>query len=228
MVCSLALAMAVCSSKLSATQFAIFMSTANLGHAAGAKLFGMIADRSPFDVIYMLLGSLVVVMMIVLVAYRQRGAVREVEEKHRGKRAHAMAAAGSRGGVFWSGAMRCPKCRADMEVVTVAGQEVDRCLQCRGLWFDAGELEALADSGAAGKLDTGTAREGRLYNTIDDYRCPRCGGDMARRTDPKQTHIWYETCGACDGSFFDAGEFRDLAEHTITDFFKSLVTPKRE
>ena len=228
MVCSLALAMAVCSSKLSATQFAIFMSTANLGHAAGAKLFGMMAERSPFDVIYMVLGALVVVMMVALVAHRQRNDAGEASEKRRGKRAHALAAAGSRSGVFWSGAMRCPKCRADMEVVEVEGQEVDRCLQCHGLWFDAGEMEVLAHGSAAAALDTGTSREGRLYNVIDDYRCPRCGGHMKRKTDPQQSHIWYESCGDCDGSFFDAGEFRDLAEHSISDFFKSLVTPKRQ
>ncbi len=231
MVCSLALAMAVCSSKLSATQFAIFMSTANLGHAAGAKLFGMIADRSPYDVIYMLLGALVAIMIVVLFAHRQRAdaaAATEAAEPRRGKRAHAMAAAGARGGVFWSGAMRCPKCRADMEIIEVEGQEVDRCLQCHGLWFDAGEMEALATADAAAAIDTGTSREGRLYNVIEDYRCPRCGGGMERKTDPKQKHIWYETCSDCSGSFFDAGEFRDLAQHTISDFFKSLVTPRRD
>jgi PAT family beta-lactamase induction signal transducer AmpG len=227
MVCSLALAMAVCSSKLSATQFAIFMSAANLGHAAGAKLFGMMAENSPFDVIYMVLGSLVVVMMVVLVAYRQREDARDEAKKRRGKRAHGLAAAGSRSGVFWSGAMRCPKCRADMEIVEVEGQEVDRCLECHGLWFDAGEMEILAHGSAAAALDTGTSREGRLYNVIEDYRCPRCGGHMERKVDPRQTHIWYETCGDCAGSFFDAGEFRDLAEHSVTDFFKSLVTPRR-
>lgn len=233
MVCSLALAMAVCSSKLSATQFAIFMSMANLGHAAGAKLFGLMAERSPYDVIYMLLGALFVVMMVVLFAYRQRAEAAEAAEAGeagealRGKRTHAMATAGARGGMFWSGAMRCPKCRADMEVVRVEGQEVDRCLECHGLWFDAGEMEALSSAEAAAALDTGTARKGRRYNEIDDYRCPRCGGGMARSTDPEQRHIWYETCKNCAGSFLDAGEFRDLAEHTISDFFKSLVTPTR-
>ena len=40
-------------------------------------------------------------------------------------------------------------------------------------------------------------------------------------------HIWFETCGDCHGSFFDAGEFRDLSELTVSDFFKRLVTPTR-
>jgi hypothetical protein len=51
---------------------------------------------------------------------------------------------------------------------------------------------------------------------------------MEKKVDPQQQHIWYETCVDCNGSFFDAGEFRDLAEVTISDFFKRLVIPKRE
>jgi hypothetical protein len=50
---------------------------------------------------------------------------------------------------------------------------------------------------------------------------------MDRKADEKQTHIWYETCTECDGSFFDAGEFRDLSQLTISDYFKRLVTPRR-
>jgi hypothetical protein len=50
---------------------------------------------------------------------------------------------------------------------------------------------------------------------------------MDRRVDPKQPHIRYETCIDCDGSFFDAGEFRDLSLLTVSDYFKRLVTPRR-
>jgi hypothetical protein len=51
---------------------------------------------------------------------------------------------------------------------------------------------------------------------------------MEKHTDPQQTHIWYESCTDCQGSFFDAGEFRDLSQLTITDFFKRLATPRRD
>ena len=51
---------------------------------------------------------------------------------------------------------------------------------------------------------------------------------MEKKVDPQQQHIWYETCVDCNGSFFDAGEFRDLAQVTISDFFKKLVVPKRQ
>ena len=44
MVCVIALGMTICSSGISATQFAIYMSVVNLGHAAGSKIYGMVSD----------------------------------------------------------------------------------------------------------------------------------------------------------------------------------------
>jgi len=123
--------------------------------------------------------------------------------------------------------MRCPKCYSVMEQVRYHGIEVDRCRACSGIWFDAGEMEVLNNRQAAAAIDTGSADEGKVFNVIDQYRCPRCGGAMERRVDPRQRHIWYETCMDCAGSFFDAGEFRDLAQLTISDFFKRWVTPER-
>ena len=47
MVSIIALGMSVCSSKVSATQFAIYMSTANLGSSLGAKVFGKRGQEAP-------------------------------------------------------------------------------------------------------------------------------------------------------------------------------------
>jgi hypothetical protein len=44
MVCMIALAMTICSGATSATQFAIYMSLANLGASAGSKTYGVIAE----------------------------------------------------------------------------------------------------------------------------------------------------------------------------------------
>ena len=225
MVCVIALAMTVCASAASATQFAIYMSTANLGAAAGSKLFGLLSERSDYTEIYMLLGALILVLLFIMLLHRADGGG---EKEHKGPRRYTVGSVGAEAGIFWSGAMRCPKCRSDMQPVNYDGVELDRCNSCRGLWFDAGEVEALAGTQAAAAIDIGDARAGKRLNAVDDYRCPRCGGAMARRVDPQQSHIWYESCTACEGSFFDAGEFRDLAQLTISDFFKRLVTPRRK
>ena len=224
MVCMIALAMAICSSATSATQFAIYMSLANLGSSAGSKTYGMIAEQTSYVEAYLLLGGITVTMIAIIFFHRHRQ-----EQAPGRKRAPSytvgMGAGGS--GMYFSGAMRCPKCRSDMEQVMIDDIEVDRCSSCHGLWFDAGELGKLRNREAAAALDIGDIKTGKAQNKIENYRCPRCAGPMNRLVDPEQTHIWFEQCGSCRGTFFDAGELTDLATVSMSDFFKRLVTPER-
>jgi len=229
MVCVIALAMAICSRSVSATQFAIYMSLANLGYAAGSKIYGSVADSSTYVETYTMLSLFVVFILFVLFFHRDQSVATNTSGGGRTSTPkHTMGFGGSESGVFWSGAMRCPKCRTDMEQIEFDGVEIDRCKYCKGIWFDAGESDLLRNEEAAAVIDTGSARSGRKTNEIDRYRCPRCDGGMLRVVDPQQTHIWYEECTSCKGSFFDAGEFTDLSQHTISDFFKRLATPERK
>ncbi len=228
MVCSLALAMAICSSSISATQFAIYMSISNLGHAAGSKVYGMVAEQSTYVETYTLLGIFVITMVSVLIFYRQRShEVTPEGTRPKPRPQYTIAFGSSDAGLYRSGAMRCPKCRSDMDQIVYHDIEVDRCSLCSGLWFDAGEIEQLKTRKAATAIDIGDAATGKQSNAIDDYRCPRCSGAMIKMVDSEQRHIWYEKCSECHGSFFDAGEFRDLAERTVSDFFKGMAAPKR-
>ncbi|NQV85710.1 MAG: MFS transporter [Woeseiaceae bacterium] len=220
MVCVIALGMTICSSGISATQFAVYMSVANLGHSAGSKVFGMVSDGANYADTYMLISLFVVTAIIVMFFHREAD-----EDAAPGQ--HTATFGGTDGGVFFSGAMRCPKCRAEMEQVDYDGVEIDRCKYCKGIWFDAGESEALRGTKAAIAIDTGDASSGRDFNKVDNYRCPRCSGEMAKVVDPQQTHIWFEVCSSCSGSFFDAGEFADLAQHTVSDFFKRFSSKER-
>jgi len=226
MVCMIALAMAICGSVNSATQFAIYMSLANLGSSAGSKTYGMVAERASYVQAYILLGMLTVALIVALLFHRHRrlhthGAAPATT------RQYTVGMSTSEAGMYWSGAMRCPKCRADMEQILIEGIWIDRCRSCQGLWFDAGEAGKLRNRKAASAIDIGDALTGKQQNAIDRYPCPRCGGPMTRMVDPQQTHIWYETCGSCHGSFFDAGEFIDLSTHSASDLFKRLVMPER-
>lgn len=45
--------------------------------------------------------------------------------------------------------MKCPRCGADLEVEHYSGIEVERCPECQGLWFDAGEAERLVELNAS-------------------------------------------------------------------------------
>ena len=232
MVASLSLAMAICKSVNSATQFAIYMSVANFGHAAGSKLYGMASEKWGYGESYTMLSALVVVMVVVVLFHRHTHHHSEAksttsDNKKKESPRYTVGGGGSEAGIFWSGAMRCPKCRADMEQVDYEGTEIDRCTICHGIWFDAGEIEILKDKQAAIAIDIGDEKTGAKSNTLDSYQCPRCGDAMVRVVDPLQTHIWYETCSGCNGSYLDAGELRDLSSLTISDIFKRIAGPER-
>jgi PAT family beta-lactamase induction signal transducer AmpG len=70
MVCVIALAMAICSRENSATQFAIYMSSANLGASLGAKAYGLVAEQSTYVENYTLLGVFILVMLFTVVFHR--------------------------------------------------------------------------------------------------------------------------------------------------------------
>lgn len=123
--------------------------------------------------------------------------------------------------------MECPKCRHPMEQVTFQGIEVDRCSLCKGLWFDLLEHERLGRIPGSESIDSGDPEVGAMFNRTGNITCPRCGGAMIRMVDAAQPHIWYESCSACYGVFFDAGEFTDFKQHTLGDFIRRLRAAER-
>jgi MFS transporter, PAT family, beta-lactamase induction signal transducer AmpG len=58
MVCVISIAMSICAKRVSATQFAVYMSAANLGLSLGSKLFGMVSERWGYSESYLLLALL--------------------------------------------------------------------------------------------------------------------------------------------------------------------------
>jgi len=75
-------------------------------------------------------------------------------------------------------------------------------------------------------LDSGDSELGRTWNSVDDIACPRCGKDMEKTADRKQSHIWYEVCDE-HGIFMDAGEFTDYKHETLADWFRKLIRGHR-
>lgn len=123
--------------------------------------------------------------------------------------------------------MNCPKCISPMVKVIFGGVEMDRCADCHGIFFDEFEKEQLQKMRGADAIDIGDAKLGKEFNKVDRINCPRCGSLMIRMVDLNQPHIWFEHCTVCSGSFFDAGEFKDLKHHTILDVFKDLMAKER-
>jgi len=114
-----------------------------------------------------------------------------------------------------------------MSTVNFDGVEVNRCDNCNGIWFDAGEHEALKKMKGSESLDIGDALKGKKNNEIGNIDCPRCNVKMIKMVDVDQHHIWYEACSMCYGVYFDAGEFKDYKEEGFLDKVKDFFTPER-
>jgi hypothetical protein len=103
--------------------------------------------------------------------------------------------------------MNCPVCRTALVVVEREGIEVDWCLDCRGLWFDEGELELLGElAGRSLATDDLGRREG---DTVErgERRCPRCRRPMQRVGigGRGRTHVHVDRCPD-HGVWLDRGE----------------------
>jgi Zn-finger nucleic acid-binding protein len=125
--------------------------------------------------------------------------------------------------------MKCPKCDGDMVMKTYGRKiSLNRCSNCQGLFVKPDVLMEMKHEWMSEVLDMGDRAIGRKLNAVDDIDCPECGTHMDKVSDPKQTHIWYESCPNCDGMFFDAGEFTDLKHDTMLDRLRDLMRGRRK
>jgi Zn-finger nucleic acid-binding protein len=124
--------------------------------------------------------------------------------------------------------MQCPKCEGAMEQVKYQRVSIDRCVNCKGIWFKPESLTRLKDMWMSEFLDKGDPAVGRLYNQREDVCCPECGKKMDKEIDEKQTHIWYESCPDGHGVYFDAGEFTDWKYDTLMDRFRDFFSKTRK
>lgn len=98
-----------------------------------------------------------------------------------------------------------------MVVLEYEEVEVDYCVQCAGIWLDAGELELLLGSRApiAGFMDAGDpAPKGEAVR-----RCPGCRRKMEKRVTGGPSPVTYDRCPAGDGLWFDRGELVTVLQH---------------
>lgn len=109
--------------------------------------------------------------------------------------------------------MKCPTCSNLMIVVEHEKIELDYCVNCSGVWFDAGELELLLETmeleGAILSLDDIlTSPEAR--SAEKKRKCPICGKKMKKATVGHEPEVLIDACLRGDGLWFDSGEVGQL------------------
>lgn len=88
----------------------------------------------------------------------------------------------------------CPSCTAPMNPFQAGHVQLDRCNFCRGLWFDAGELEQVLGRKLVGAMD---------QSTVTARRCAQCKVPMRS---VELGGLQVEVCTSCRGVFLDDGE----------------------
>ncbi|MBI5687764.1 MAG: zf-TFIIB domain-containing protein [Verrucomicrobia bacterium] len=132
----------------------------------------------------------------------------------------------------------CPKCDAQLLNLRFKEVEVDFCERCRGLWLDAGELEALMRQTGGSADDPLMAFQNQPGATPSRERkhlCPRCDQTLREVAVPRPGAgpLHLDRCPRGHGLWFDASELRQLlalfppasgATHTIA-FLNEFLGP---
>jgi len=112
--------------------------------------------------------------------------------------------------------MVCPVCKYDMIVVEYRNIELDYCNNCKGVWFDSGELELLVKSQGLEEPKAffdGILNSQEAASSEKKRNCPICGRKMKKTTIEEQPEILIDVCRDGHGLWFDGGEVAQLIRH---------------
>ncbi len=119
--------------------------------------------------------------------------------------------------------MDCPACKQPLIVVERTGIEVDWCPACHGIWFDAGEIELLAemagrkfvmpppdpspDTSPDKSVDPSSRPSAGPPPAATPVRtCPRCPAKMGQRMVVCEPPVLVDICPRGHGIWLDQGE----------------------
>ncbi len=119
--------------------------------------------------------------------------------------------------------MDCPVCKNAMITFELEEVEVDYCIECSGIWLDAGELELLLGNRDNAKklLDSF-----KVDSTCKEKprKCPICLKKMQKITvGLAASALLIDRCSRGDGLWFDGGELQDILKVGTFDKENKIV-----
>lgn len=121
--------------------------------------------------------------------------------------------------------MKCPFCSNRLRQVKSRSAIVDICPDCRGIWFDSGELadfvRALTESEEISP-EIPRLFEHREVHTLDtvkekDKICSRCNQVMLKFNYSYDSNVFLDKCPQCGGIWADGGEVQQIASYLKDD-----------
>ena len=106
--------------------------------------------------------------------------------------------------------MDCPVCKNAMITFELDDVEVDSCLDCGGIWLDAGELEMLLGDPCESKKLLLSFKKAEKCKE-EPRKCPICLKKMQKiLVGPDSATQLIDKCGKGHGLWFDKGELQDV------------------
>ena len=99
--------------------------------------------------------------------------------------------------------VKCPVCKVPTFVVEFQEIELDCCGECRGLWFDHGELELVVG-------ETKAITEPAAVTDEAPRKCPICRTRMKKVNIGPSSRVMIDVCPEDCGLWFDDNELHEL------------------
>jgi Zn-finger nucleic acid-binding protein len=120
--------------------------------------------------------------------------------------------------------LMCPKCRSATLATFSGGGRAEhpaRCSQCRGVWVPrrASVFESLEDGGPDSAGASSDAHAGLCPKGHGLLRRARLDGDLGFALD---------RCSTCGGTWFDAGEWHEIASRQLLESLDDLWDPVKQ
>ncbi|MGD8291885.1 MAG: zf-TFIIB domain-containing protein [Desulfobacterales bacterium] len=125
--------------------------------------------------------------------------------------------------------MHAQTCHEAMKPLKIGKVEIDECRQCRGIWFDKGELAEAKDEVDPDLrwLDFGIwNQEGRFQINAELLRCPRCSNTSMRTINFQGPDIDITFCAFCEGGWLNAGDFGNILD-ALSEEAESKSVPNK-
>lgn len=109
-------------------------------------------------------------------------------------------------------ALKCPRCREDMQALRLGSITAHECAQCGGLWLDPDSLQKLANAReeSAGVVSVLAARvplNGAPPDVVRYIPCPHCEKLMNRSNFARSSGVILDVCKS-HGVWLDRGELQ--------------------
>ena len=115
--------------------------------------------------------------------------------------------------------LKCPRCKIDMQSVTIGGEAMRECDRCGGLWLEVQAFERICSSqeqqssvlGGALPAPASPLKPNVDFEKISYAPCPQCGQLMNRINFARCSGVVVDVCKG-HGTWFDSEELREIVE----------------